>query len=66
MSLRARRPTAPSRRRTFRAPLSPTDRSTGAGRACTADMRFQDKVRAHPYLSDLIVHVADTASNGTA
>ena len=31
----------------------------------TADMRFHDKVRAHPYLSDLIVHVADTASNGT-
>ena len=32
----------------------------------TADMRFHDKVRAHPYLSDLIVHVADTAANGTA
>jgi len=32
----------------------------------TADMRFHDKVRAHPYLSDLIVHVADTASDGTA
>ena len=30
----------------------------------TADARFHDKVRDHPYLSDLIVHVASTASNG--
>lgn len=27
----------------------------------TADTRFHDKVRAHPYLNDQIVHVADTA-----
>ncbi|MDE0060553.1 MAG: type II toxin-antitoxin system VapC family toxin [Defluviicoccus sp.] len=32
----------------------------------TADMRFYYKVRAHPYLSDLMVHVADIGSNGTA
>ena len=27
----------------------------------TADMRFHDKVRAHPYLSDRIRHVAQLA-----
>ena len=31
----------------------------------TADARFHDKVRAHPYLSDRIVHVAQAASHGT-
>ena len=30
----------------------------------TADARFHDKVRDHPYLSDRIVHVAHAASNG--
>ena len=31
----------------------------------TADARFHDKVRGHPYLSDRIVHVAHAASYGT-
>ena len=30
----------------------------------TADRRFHDKVRGHPYLSDRIEHVADTHSRG--
>ena len=29
----------------------------------TADARFHDKVRVHPYLSDLIEHVSGAASN---
>lgn len=30
----------------------------------TADMRFHDKVRGHPYLSDRIEHVADARPRG--
>ncbi len=30
----------------------------------TADARFHDKVRAHPYLSDRILHVAHAAPDG--
>jgi len=31
----------------------------------TADARFHDKVRAHPYLSDRVVHIAHAASRGS-
>lgn len=30
----------------------------------TADTRFHDKVRSHPYLAESILHVADTAGRG--
>ena len=30
----------------------------------TADARFHDKIRGHPYLSDRVVHVAHAASRG--
>ena len=32
----------------------------------TADQRFHDKVRGHPYLSDRIVHVAQASPRARA